>query len=242
MLLKAILLFLVNLVCQFSSHFYGDSFFNRPIVVGSLAGLVLGDLQTGIYVAAYLELMWVGMIFFAPVNYTNGAVVGVAVAILSGTTPEVAATIALAVGLLGGQIENLSCTLFSVFTSQAPKLAEQGKLDKINQIHIFTGVVQCLMKSAIVFFAVWLGAEKVGGLMEIMPQQAMDALTAVGNLLPAVGFGMLLNILWEKKFLVFYFIGFTVSVYMELPIMAVAVIACCIGIFYFFMTDKEETA
>lgn len=241
MFTKALIVFLVHLLCQLSSHFYGDSFFNRPIVTGALVGLALGDLGTGAYVAAYLELMWVGMIFFAPVNVTNGAAIGVAVAILSGVSVEVAATVALAVGLLGGQIENLSYTLCAFFTAKTPELAENGELDKINRIHIGVGLIECIVKSLPVFFAVWLGAEYVGGWIDMLPQRALDALTAVGNLLPAVGFGMLLNILWEKKFLVFYFIGFTLSVYLQLPIMAIAILACCVAIFYFFITDKEES-
>ncbi|MEA4874197.1 PTS mannose/fructose/sorbose/N-acetylgalactosamine transporter subunit IIC [Anaerorhabdus sp.] len=239
MFIQALLLMLVTAFGEASNGFFGDSFFDRPIVIGSLAALILGDLQTGIVVAATIELMWIGMIFFAPVDTVVGAVIAVFVAIKSGASVEVASTIAIAIGLLGGQIATLVSTGMGIVTSKAAELAEQSKIDTICKLHITAGIIKCFIKSIIVFIAVLLGTEVVQAITGL-PANVTSALSAVGSILPAVGFAMLLNILWEKKFLVFYIIGFTVTGYLGLNMMAVAVIAICIGIFYFFMTEKGE--
>ena len=40
----------------------GTNMIQRPIVLGSLVGLILGDLQTGIVVGATLELAFLGLL------------------------------------------------------------------------------------------------------------------------------------------------------------------------------------
>ncbi len=41
--------------------FNGLTHFHRPVVLGPLVGLILGDLQTGILVGGTLELIWMGL-------------------------------------------------------------------------------------------------------------------------------------------------------------------------------------
>ena len=41
--------------------FNGLTHFHRPVVLGPLVGLILGDLPTGILVGGTLELVWMGL-------------------------------------------------------------------------------------------------------------------------------------------------------------------------------------
>lgn len=52
----------------------------------------------------------------------------------------------------------------------------------------------------------------------------MNGLSAAGGLLPAVGFAMLMKMLWDNKLAVFYLLGFILTAYLKLPAIAVAAI------------------
>lgn len=56
----------------------------------------------------------------------------------------------------------------------------------------------------------------------------MNGLSAAGGLLPAVGFAMLMKLLWDNKLAVFYLLGFILTAYLKLPAVAVAVIGVVI--------------
>ena len=58
----------------------------------------------------------------------------------------------------------------------------------------------------------------------------MNGLTVCGGLLPAVGMAMLMKMLWDKKICMFYFLGFVLSAYMNLPLIAIAVTGVIVAI------------
>ena len=61
MILKTFLIFLVGLL-GYSEWLLGTSYLQRPIILGPLVGLVLGDLQSGIIMGATLELAMIGAV------------------------------------------------------------------------------------------------------------------------------------------------------------------------------------
>lgn len=73
--------------------FNGLTHMHRPVVLGPLVGLVLGDLHTGILTGGTLELVWMGLAPLAgaqPPNVIIGTIVGTAFAITTGVKPDVA--------------------------------------------------------------------------------------------------------------------------------------------------------
>lgn len=70
--------------------FNGLTHMHRPVVLGPLVGLVLGDLHTGILTGGTLELVWMGLAPLAgaqPPNVIIGTIVGTAFAITTGVNP-----------------------------------------------------------------------------------------------------------------------------------------------------------
>ena len=49
-------------------------------------------------------------------------------------------------------------------------------------------------------------------------------------MLPAVGFALLMNMLWDNRLCVLLFLGFILATYLNLPIIAIAGIALTIGV------------
>ena len=78
-------------------------------------------------------------------------------------------------------------------------------------------VVYLFFSSLVPFFAVLLGANTVKTAIGLIPKVIMGGLTVAGNLLPAVGMAMLLKSLWNKNNAAFYFLGFILSAYLNLP-------------------------
>src|SRR5690606_37310014 len=78
--------------------FNGLTHFHRPVVLGPLVGLILGDLPTGILVGGTLELVWMGLAPLAgaqPPNVIIGTIVGATFAITTGVKPDVAVGVAV---------------------------------------------------------------------------------------------------------------------------------------------------
>ena len=86
-LLQAIALGLVAFIAGLDL-FNGLTHIHRPVVLGPVVGLILGDLNTGILTGGTLELVWMGLAPLAgaqPPNVIIGTIVGTAFAISTGS-------------------------------------------------------------------------------------------------------------------------------------------------------------
>lgn len=80
MLLQAILLGLVAMLGN-AEYLFGTSLLSRPLVMGTLTGIVLGDVQTGVTLGATLELAFMGAFSIGasiPPEMISGTVLGTA--------------------------------------------------------------------------------------------------------------------------------------------------------------------
>ena len=80
---------LITLIIFFghSEDLLGTTLLSRPLVLGPLVGLVLGDMHQGIIIGASLELIFMGNIKVGaaiPPDVVTGGVLGTAFAIMSG--------------------------------------------------------------------------------------------------------------------------------------------------------------
>mgnify|MGYP000267260501 CR=1 FL=1 len=58
----------------------------------------------------------------------------------------------------------------------------------------------------------------------------MNGLTVAGNMLPAVGMAMLLQMLWDNKIAIYFLLGFILVAYLDLPLIAIAVLGTIIAV------------
>lgn len=97
MLLQAFLVGLAAAIGQ-SDYLLGTAMVERPIVLGAIVGIFLGDIPTGVIVGFQLELAFMGVWQVGaavPPNVIVGSVLGTAFAITMGAGPETALTIAM---------------------------------------------------------------------------------------------------------------------------------------------------
>ena len=94
--------FLGSIVASLNSM-TGQALTNRPIVLGPLVGLIMGDVVQGTIIGATLELAYMGVMdigIYTSVNMAVAAILGTAYAISTGQGPEMAVTLAIPCSLL----------------------------------------------------------------------------------------------------------------------------------------------
>ncbi|EGI91737.1 PTS sugar transporter subunit IIC, partial [Shigella dysenteriae] len=118
--------------------FNGLTHMHRPVVLGPLVGLVLGDLHTGILTGGTLELVWMGLAPLAgaqPPNVIIGTIVGTAFAITTGVKPDVAVGVAVPFAVA---VQMGITFLFSVMSgvmSRCDRMAENADTRGIERVN-----------------------------------------------------------------------------------------------------------
>lgn len=234
-MLQAFLVALAVFICVGGAELIGFTMLNRPIVIGPLVGLFLGDLHTGVLIGASLEAVFMGVVNIGGASAAEPGIataVGTAFAIMLGKGSEVALTLALPIGILGLQIKTvIYIFIVGMFAKTFDRLAAEGKEHQIVLLHYGLWVVQWVLYSMFAFLAIMFGSNAVSKLLNAIPDVVMNGLTVCGGLLPAVGMAMLMKMLWDKKICVAYFFGFVMSAYLNLPLIALAVLGVVIAVY-----------
>ena len=232
MLMHALMAALSVFICFAGTYLTGQSMMERPLVVGLVTGILMGDMKTGILMGAALEAVFLGnvniggVIAAEPVTATTLATT---FAIISHVETKAAITLAIPIGMLAAFVVMfLKNVLMNVFAPALDDAARENNQKKIVALHYGTWALYYLIISAISFLGVLLGSGPVNALVENIPAKLMNGLSAAGGLLPAVGFAMLMKLLWDNKLAVFYLLGFILTAYLKLPAVAVAVVGVVI--------------
>lgn len=233
-MLEALLVALAVFICVGGAELAGFTMLNRPIVIGPLVGLFLGDIKTGVLVGASLEAVFMGVVNIGGASAAEPGIataVGTAFAIMLGKGTEVALTLALPIGILGLQIKTfLYIFLVGMFAKTFDQLAQEGKQKQITALHFGLWAINWALYFLVAFLGILFGSDAVSRLLEMIPDVVMNGLSVCGGLLPAVGMAMLMKMLWNQKICVFFFLGFIAIAYLKLPLVALAGVGIIIAI------------
>src|SRR5260221_9628583 len=137
-----------------SEDFLGTTLINRPLVLGPLVGLVLGDLTQGIVIGATLELIFMGNIKVGaaiPPDVITGGVLGTAFAIISGKGPAIALALAVPISILAEMVLSSLFVFRPVFNKKFNAYAEAGNYKGLQRLHILSGSLKPLLMGVITF-------------------------------------------------------------------------------------------
>nr|WP_252899592.1 PTS sugar transporter subunit IIC [Lactococcus fujiensis] len=112
----------------------------RPIIVSTIAGLILGDLQTGLVVGGVTELAFAGLTPAGgtqPPNPILAGVMGVVLAHVTGAHATAAMALALPFSLLMQYVILFFYSSFSFFMHRIEKAARIGNTNSIARINFF---------------------------------------------------------------------------------------------------------
>lgn len=221
--------------------FNGLTHIHRPIVTGAVVGLILGDLRTGLMAGATLELVWAGMVPLAgaqPPNVVVGGVVGSAFAILSGQDPAIAVGIAMPFAIAAQGCITLLFTAFSPVMHKMDVHAANANIKPIERINFIGPAILFAFYFTISFLPIFFGAEQAADVVEQLPTWLIGGLGIAGGIFPAVGFAMLLKIMWKMTYAPFFVIGFILAAYAGLPILAIAALGVSVAAYDYLLIGK----
>lgn len=238
---------LITLIAMFghSEDFLGTTLINRPLVLGPLVGLVLGDISQGIIIGATLELIFMGNIKVGaaiPPDVITGGVLGTAFAILSGKGAAIALALAVPISILAEMIVSGLFVFRAVFNKKFMQYAEEGDYQKIQWLHIGSGLLKPLLMGIVTFLALQSGTAVVKSFVDAIPAWVHSGLQVAGNMLPALGFALLMNLMFNKKVAPYFFLGFLLTAYLKLPMMAIGALGVLVAIIITGLTYREKPA
>lgn len=244
MLVNAILV----AVATYLIKFFSLSFANlqmRPLIIGPIIGLVLGDFTQGIIIGASLEAVFLGVFGVGgslPSDTDMGAIVGTSFAILAGNDVKSAVAFAVPVGLLSIFVYNLIKIVWhNAVVAIADKAVEKHDDKRYEHIHLAAVFFFGIPYAVIAFIVIMVGVEPISNLMNSLPTVVNNFLSIASKLLPAMGFGMLLKSLWDKELIPYFFVGFTLAAYFKLDTMGIALVGTILAVLYGYnYLQKQE--
>ncbi|KRL31583.1 hypothetical protein FD33_GL001888 [Companilactobacillus paralimentarius DSM 13238 = JCM 10415] len=214
----------------------------RPLVVGCIAGIIFGDMRAGIIMGASLEAIFMGAVDIGgalsaePVTAT---VLATTFSIVLNVNEKAALALAVPIGVLAAFISMfMKNVVMNLFAPLVDKYAKDNNPRAIAIMHYSMWFINYFVFSLITFFSVLEGAKPVQHMINSIPDNLMAGLSATGGLLPAVGFAILMRMLWSKKLAPYFFLGFIMVAYLNLPSVAVAALGIILVLVISFK-DKQ---
>ena len=226
---------LITLIIFFghSEDLLGTTLLSRPLVLGPLVGLVLGDMHQGIIIGASLELIFMGNIKVGaaiPPDVVTGGVLGTAFAIMSGKGTGIALALAIPISILAEMLLSALFVTRSVFNKLFERYAAAGDWRGVERLHVASGFMKPLLMALVGWLALQLGSGAMKTFLDRIPDWVNTGLQVAGNLLPALGFALLMNLLFHKRVAPYFFLGFLLAAYLKLPVIAVGGLGVIIAV------------
>ena len=240
---QMLLIVLVTMVAAIDQFNFLESLY-RPIVVGPVIGAIMGDLTTGLAIGASYELMMIGAMPVGgaqPPNAVIGGVMATVFGISLGLDVDAALPLAIPFALLGQYAVTILFTAMSPLMHKADQCAENADTKGIDRINYFAMGALALLFALIVLVGMWFGSAVGEQLTTLLPDWVWTGLSAAGKMMPALGFAILLRVMLSKDYLMFVFLGFVLVAYLQLPLLAVAILGVIVAVYDFQMSTKNKS-
>jgi mannose PTS system EIIC component len=215
----------------------------KALIAGSVAGIIMGDVTTGLVISGTLQLMWLanaGIGAYIPPNEATGSIIGVAVAIMADGGVATGLAIAIPTALLCQQIIMLTNTLNIVWVHRAEATIETGDFDKVARYNYYGLPFSFLAGAVPVFIAAYFGGPAVESVINLIPTSVFGGLTVAAGIIPVVGMGMLLMMMMGKNMWIFLLLGFVLAAYLGLGTIPISIIGICLAFFYDMIMNKAD--
>ena len=141
-----------------------------------------------------------------------------------------ASKIAMIMAMLCLAIKNILNAALPILVDRADVFSGQGNLKGVYAMHFLIGLTGIIMAFLLCSLSFYLGADAIQGMLDFIPPFVLAGFGVAANILPAMGFAMLGRLVLTKQLVPFYFLGFLLCSYANVPVLGVALIAIIIGI------------
>lgn len=226
MLQLALMAFLAAFICYFVQWTFGQPMIDQPICVGLIAGLIFGDITTGIVIGAAMEVIFIGNVNVGGATSAEpvtGTVMAVCFVTHMGMDQGAAITLATAVAIFANIIYSLIFNvLMSFWSPLIDWAASTGETKSVALVHFGGAFVMNGAMAIPTFLGVYFGAEPVANLVNMIPAAVTNGFNTAAGLLPAVGMALLIRMLWNSRISVYFLLGFVCVSYLGMPMVGVA--------------------
>ena len=243
-MIQAIILGCIELLGTME-YICGTTFWSRSMVMATVTGAFMGDVRQGVIIGALLELAFLGSMAIgaaSPPEMSSAAVLSTAFTILAGKEPQMAVTIALPIASVGLIIKNIG-TIFIVphFLHKADAYAKEGNVKKVGLMEVLGGFFEKGLLLGLFVFISFLAGQKVALLLiNSIPDWVQTGVMVIIGLMPAIGFGILMEMTMNKQVACFFGLGFILSKYLEIPLTGVAIFGCILAIILVQIKHRQE--
>ncbi len=238
---EAIIITIISILLTWESAAIGQFGLANPLVSGTIIGLALGDVTTAIEVAVPLQLIFMGAVGIGastPPDSLLGTILGTVLAI-KGIPVETALAIAVPVAFVAVSLNTIIRTINSLTMHYMDRLIDRENYRMFKIVHLtFSQALYAIRNILVVFPAVYYGAEAVQGVLAVIPPFILTGFNAAGKILPALGFGMLIQMIGVPHLMPFLFIGFVLASYLPITLIGVSVLGICFALLYDFFVNK----
>ena len=216
----------------------------RPLVSGMVIGIIMGDVQTGIIMGAAIQMLYIGLVtpggaMPADVNFASW--IGIPLAMAAGAGTEFALALAVPLSTLGVFAVYGLCAINLFFVHKQDAYIESGELDKAARIPIVGQITNIVLRFIPILVINYFGADLVTKLVEIMPLWLTDILQIFANMLPLVGFMLLMRTLVKKDLdLIYFVLGFILVSVANIGMIPIVIAALVIAYLKYQTSEKES--
>lgn len=245
-IVAAIILGVWGYICVFDMLAPNFIMASRPLIAGTVTGLIVGNVQMGLMVGGTLELMALGVYTYGGAtipDYIAGAILGTYFG--AQTTFTTGLALAVPAALLLTQVDILNRFLNFIFIHRADAFAEKGDVKGFERMMVyFSHMIWGFSRALPIFLAIAFGqpvVQSISGFFDTYPW-INNGIKAVGGMLPALGFAMLLMIMPVSKYPYFLLLGFILFAYLKIPLLGIALAAIAVALIFQALKYQQKEA
>lgn len=215
----------------------------RPLVAGTVTGIILGDWKQGLIISTVLELTWLGITGTGAsitIDISASSILGTAFGILSGKGLPAAIVTAIPAALIIKELGIYARKLNNRLNEKAVHYAETDNEKGIEKLH-YRGLLNIMASKAIpVFLILNIIGPYSKTIFESIPEILMKGLASAAGLMPIVGFGAILGFMLDRKFWIFLVFGFIISVCFKFTSTALILSGLLASLAYIMLFCRES--
>ncbi|QVI35257.1 PTS sucrose transporter subunit IIBC [Lacticaseibacillus chiayiensis] len=189
-------------------------FIFRPIIVCTVTGLILGDLQLGVIAGGLTELAFAGLTPAGgtqPPNTVLCGIMTVVIAATNKTAPATAIGLSLPFAMLMQYILLFFYSSFSLFLPKFDEYAAEGNTRAFKRLNFVPLTIVTLSFGIMAFLSAYAAQAPMKMLVNSMPHWLTHGFELAGGILPAVGFAMLLKVMLKGQYFAYLLLGFVMA-------------------------------
>lgn len=214
------------------------------VLNGLVTGAIMGDLTTGFYLGGTYELMNIGL---NPLggstvpNYNMGVVVGVAFGAVTGL--ETGMAVGIVVATLASTLDVLAKMCGSFFLHKAQNAIERKDVKGMMRWIRIGFWPRILLDATIPLIILFVaGAPIVEAINNIIPEWLLSGFKNAGNMLPAIGFAILLRSMNLKGNFQYVIIGFVLFAYFNVGALGAALVGVALAMIAYYTNVRIAEA